>query len=471
MTTKVPCSYKYGELPILRGGSMNVIIVTPGHPSLRRKSFTPALTAPYLAALTAPYAQHIKIYDLAVEEFDFEAPAPDIAMFTTTMAQSDHVFPIARYLKAKGSKIFLGGPYATLAYHFDPRIKEIADCVVLGEGEKALPLALEDYMNGRLQPTYSIPVNSLEGVPISRLDLLDSKKYYSSTAVVGTRGCVNKCGYCVLRDMYGQKYLKRPVDEVIEEIKFQTSRPNLHWLSRKLVQFWDDNPACDLDWFHELLEKMIPLKRWWQSQMCLNVADNKETVELMKKSGCRGIFVGIESISEKTLRRQSKETVNRVKHYMRQSRTLLKNGITIDGAMMFGFDEDTCETLFVDTPRVLEEMGLTLLQPLMVTPYPNLSYFNTLAKENRLITREAKYYNGYTVVHKPRNIHPAELQERFIHIRRQFYSWRSLLRRMVKQNFLKLPEFLVLNFLWRPANYEIIPNVNVGQWLEYLRTL
>jgi radical SAM superfamily enzyme YgiQ (UPF0313 family) len=271
--------------------------------------------------------------------------------------------------------------------------------------------------------------------------------------------------------MYGQKYLKRPVAEVIEEIKFQTSRPNLRWLDRKSVIFWDDNLASDPDWIHELLEKMIPLKKWWLGQMCLNVADNKETVKLMKHSGCKGIFVGIESICEKTLKNQNKDKVNTVDHYVRQSRALLENGVAIVGAIMFGFDEDTKESLFVDTPRALDEMGLTLLQPLMVTPYPHLDYFNTLVKEDRLITKEAKYYNGYTVVHKPKNIHPAELQEGFIHVRKQFYSWRSVLRRMVKQNFLKLPEFLAWNFLWGPSNYEIIPKVNVRQWLEHLRTL
>jgi radical SAM superfamily enzyme YgiQ (UPF0313 family) len=160
---------------------MDVVIVTPGHPSPRGKSFPPALTAPYLAALAAPYVNQIKIIDLAVEPFDLFAPMPDIAMFTSTMAQSDHVFRIAKYLKSNGVKIFLGGPYATLAYDFDPRIKEIADCVVFGEGEDALPQALEDLKSGNLQQTYSMSINSLEGVPFSRLDLLDHKKYFSST--------------------------------------------------------------------------------------------------------------------------------------------------------------------------------------------------------------------------------------------------------------------------------------------------
>ena len=62
---------------------------------------------------------------------------PDVALLTSTMAQFDQVFKIGELLKAKGSKIFLGGPYATLAFDFDPRIRELADCVVFGEGEEA----------------------------------------------------------------------------------------------------------------------------------------------------------------------------------------------------------------------------------------------------------------------------------------------------------------------------------------------
>lgn len=450
---------------------MNVVIVTPGHPSPRGKSFPPALTAPYLAALATAYVDHIKIIDLAVEPFDLFAPMPDIAMFTSTMAQSDHVFRIAKYLKSNGVKIFLGGPYATLAYDFDPRIKEIADCVVFGEGEKALPQALEDLKNGNLQQTYSMPINSLEGVPFSRLDLLDHKKYFSSTAIIGTRGCVHNCAFCSIGDMYGQKYIKRPVDKVIEEIKFQTSRPNIRWLDRKFVQFWDDNPAGDLNWFHDLLEKMIPLNKWWISQICLDVADNEETVKLMKASGCKGIFVGIESVSEETLQAQNKDTINVVNNYIRQCRTIVKQGMVVVGAIMFGFDSDTKQILYNETLDVLENMGITMINNLIFTPYPHLDYFKTLVKEDRLITKEAKYYNGYTVVHRPKNIHPADLQEAVINVHKKFYSLRSMFKRMLKHNVLKYPEFLMWNRLWGTTNYEVIPGVNVNEWLKYLRTL
>ena len=450
---------------------MRVIIVAPGHPGPHRKSFPPATTAPYLAALVTPYASAIKVYDLAVEPFNYNAAIPDVALLTSTAPQFAQIYDIAFFLKSRGAKIILGGPHPTLSYHHDARIKEIADSVILGEGERALPQALSDYSDGKLKPAYSIPVDSLDGIPFSRLDLLDRSKYYFSTVLFATRGCVNDCAYCVIRDIYGHKHLKRPTDEVIEEIRFQTSRHGLSWLERKLIQFWDDNPACDLNWFHELLEKMIPLKKWWFSQMCVNIADSKETLRLMKASGCKGLLVGFESVSDETLRAQRKKAINSANHYIRQASTLLKHGITLLGTFMYGFDEDTKQSLFEDTPRMVEEMGLCLLHNHIVVPYPHTQYYRLLKEENRLLTEELKYYNGYTVVHKPKNMHPFELQKGFITTRQNFYSPRSVLKRMLKQNLCKMPEFLVWNFLYRKPNFQVVPGVSMNDWMKFLNSL
>jgi radical SAM superfamily enzyme YgiQ (UPF0313 family) len=450
---------------------MQIVIVAPGHPSHRKKSFPPALTAPYLAALVEPFAQKIKIYDLAVQPFDYAAPLPDIALLTTTMPQSDHIFHIAAHYKTKGVTSILGGPHATLAYHHDPRIKQLFDAVVLGAGENALPLALQDYENGNLQPVYSVPVTSLDGLPFSRLDLLERRKYLSSTAIVGTRGCPNNCHYCAVKNIYGPKYLKRPVDEIIAEIKFQTTRPGLGWLSRKLITFWDDNMAGDIDWFHALLEEMIPLKKWWIAQMCLNVANNTETLRLMKASGCKGLLIGLESISRETLKAQNKEHVNVVEDYVRQAHALLAHGINFIGTLMYGFDQDTRESLFGATPGMLDEMGLTLLHTHVATPYPHSAYYQLLKRENRLLTLEAKYYNGYTVVHEPRNITPLDLQVGIIDTRRKFYSFKSGLKRLRKHRWAQIPEFLLWNFLYRKPNERVIPGVCVKAWRAYLEQI
>jgi hypothetical protein len=114
-------------------------------------------------------------------------------------------------------------------------------------------------------------------------------------------------------------------------------------------------------------------------------------------------------------------------------------------------------------------MGLTLLQAHMFTPYPHLSYYKKLDQENRLITKEAKYYNGYTLVHEPANMHPAELQEGFINLRKRFYSRRCILKRMLKHNLTKIPEFLLWNMIYHKPNYQAIPGVDIKKWLSYLK--
>jgi radical SAM superfamily enzyme YgiQ (UPF0313 family) len=289
--------------------------------------------------------------------------------------------------------------------------------------------------------------------------------------MIGTRGCPNKCAYCSIRSIYGDGYLKRPVDEVIEEIKYQTSRSNLSWLDKKLITFWDDNPAADLDWFHELLEKMIPLKKWWFSQMCLNVGNNKETLKLMRASGCKGIFVGVESVSEESLKSQNKNEINKINDYIRLSKNILSEKIMICAATMYGFDEDTKESLFKDTLKTAEKMGSTVLQAHIVTPYPHSNLFKKLQTENRLITDEAKYYNGYTVVHKPLNMKASELQEGFMEIRKRFYSVPSIIKRMLRHRPSEWLKFIIMNLIYKPPNYKSIPNVNIYKWLEHLKSI
>jgi len=92
---------------------MKILIITPGHPGPDIKSLPPALTAPYLAGLISNITAEIEIVDLAVQNFLIENYSPSVALFTTTMGQSDQIFNIAEQLKQKGVTIILGGPHAT----------------------------------------------------------------------------------------------------------------------------------------------------------------------------------------------------------------------------------------------------------------------------------------------------------------------------------------------------------------------
>ena len=91
--------------------------------------------------------------------------------------------------------------------------------------------------------------------------------------------------------------------------------------------------------------------------MCLNIGQNKDVLKLMKASGCKGIFVGLESVSKESLASQNKGNVNIVDDYKKLAKNILSEKIVIVAATMYGFDQDTEKTLFKDTLKVLTDMA------------------------------------------------------------------------------------------------------------------
>ena len=205
--------------------------------------------------------------------------------------------------------------------------------------------------------------------------------------------------------------------------------------------------------------------------MCLNIGNNKETLKLMKASGCKAIFVGLESVSEASLKAQNKNQVNNPNDYTRLAKNITNESIILCAATMYGFDEDTPKSLFEDTLKFVVEMGVSVLQAHIVTPYPHSDLFKTLKSENRLITEEAKYYNGYTVVYKPAKMSAYELQKGFIEIRKRFYSFPSVIKRMFHHKPSMWLTYIICNAIYRKPNYMAIPDVDINEWLDYLKSI
>jgi radical SAM superfamily enzyme YgiQ (UPF0313 family) len=97
--------------------------------------------------------------------------------------------------------------------------------------------------------------------------------------------------------------------------------------------------------------------------------------------------------------------------------------------MVFGFDNDTKET-FNDTVRFLIKNKVSSVSFNILTPYPGTKTYDDLKKENRLISGDWRHYNHNTVVFKPKNMTPYELQVGKIKARKMFYSLPSVLLRL-----------------------------------------
>jgi len=177
-----------------------------------------------------------------------------------------------------------------------------------------------------------------------------------------------------------------------------------------------------------LFSALIPLKIKWVGQASLSSTKDKELVKLVAKSGCKGLFIGFESISPSALKEVHK-LHNRVEFYRDAVKTLHRAGICIEGAFIFGFDDDTPE-VFKKTVEFIEELKLEAVQFGILTPFPGTPLWEKLKKENRIIDFNWSNYDIAHVVFQPKNLTPEELREGFLWAYRRIYSLPSILKRL-----------------------------------------
>jgi len=164
-----------------------------------------------------------------------------------------------------------------------------------------------------------------------------------------------------------------------------------------------------------------------QASVSLLVGDN-DLMKLAVESGCKALFIGIESVSVeqlKTMRKAIKD-ITALENALKKIR---KMGILIHASMIFGFDNDTKET-FRETVHFLIKNKVSTASFNALTPYPGTQTFEELKNANRLITTDWKYYDHNTVVFKPRDLTPYELQLYKTEAKKHFYNIASVLKRL-----------------------------------------
>ena len=253
--------------------------------------------------------------------------------------------------------VVIGGPHATA---LPEEAARHADAVVVGEAEDTWPRLLDDARRGRLEPVYvSTRQAPLAGMPAPRWDLIKGRRYGKSVTIA-TRGCPHRCDYCSIPLLYGPGTMRyRPVDEVVREVATSPTRA---------VVFWDDNIGANPRYAKELFRALTPLKKWWTSQCTANAARDEEFVALAARSGCKALFLGLESISQESLEATNKAH-NRVDDYRRLIANLHRHGIAVHLGIMFGFDQDDVG-IFRRTADFLDEACVDVATVSMVVPMP-----------------------------------------------------------------------------------------------------
>jgi radical SAM superfamily enzyme YgiQ (UPF0313 family) len=385
-----------------------------------RKTFRfPPLNLPIVASLT-PKEFEVKIIDESVENINFDEEA-DLVGITCMTAQAPRAYSVADAFRKRGTKVVLGGIHPTALPN---EAAKHADAIVLGEAENTWEELIFDLRKNGLKKFYSsIERPSLKNLPLPRLDLLKRDRYIFGDVIQIFRGCPFACSFCSVSNFFGNTYRYRPVDDVVNEVKFRrsnTARP-------QFMGFLDDNVAGLPHYAKELFRKLIPLNIWWAGQASLTVAKDKELLKILRRSGCKFLYIGFESISQAALREANKNFL-KVSKFKEAVKRIHGTGINIEGAFIFGFDDDD-ETIFERTVKFADKIGVDAAQFGILTPFPGTKLWDKLEKENRIFTKDWTKYGVGNAVFKPQKMSPEKLKEGTEWAWKEFYSLRNIGRR------------------------------------------
>lgn len=401
----------------------------------RKRSLFPPLNLGMLAALTPPDWE-VEVVDESVQPVDLDAPV-DLVAITAITSVAPRAYRLADAFRERGVKVVLGGIHASI---LPEEAAGHADAVVVGEAELSWPDVLADFKEGRLRKFYECQNRPpLGGLPAPRRDLFDRRAYLTVNLIQTTRGCPYSCSFCSVTRFFGHSYRTRPIPEILKEVES---------LKGETVLFVDDNIVGNPVYAKELFEALAPYRLKWIGQSSLLIARDEELLRLAAKSGCVGLFIGFESLAPHNLKEIGKNHVNNSDRFQESIEKIHDYGIGIEGAFIFGFDEDD-RSVFERTVEFARKVKLAAAQFGILTPFPGTPLYEKLERAGRIIERDWSKYTISHVVFEPLQMTRDVLQNGFNWAYHEFYSYRSILDRLFLGFKKNLVFFLPLNMSFR----------------------
>ena len=391
-----------------------------------------------------------------IRDIDFD-DVPDIVGISVTVDGLPRAVEISRRFREKGAVVVAGGIHISTALN---TIDEgLFDVLCVGAAEGTWPQIMENYRNGMLKKIYRCKLLKPSDIVPPAYDLIDPKDYLYCNIIHTSRGCPFKCDFCY-NSGNEQQFINRDIDVVIEEIKA---------LHKKHIMIIDDNFVGNPKWTREFLERLKELHIRWNAAVSINVAYDEKMLDLMKESGCQGLFIGFESINQKAIAGVHK-VQNSTNNYERAIKNIHDRGIMINASLVFGLDGDTKDT-FKDTLYWLVKNKIETVTSHILTPYPGTKLYAQMKEAGRLTTDDLSLYNTANVVYKPAGMTPEELYKGYLWMYRKIYSFKNIIKRIPEKRDQRAA-YLMFNFFYRKFGKltdlicKMISYERIGLWGE-----
>ncbi len=422
----------------------HALLVNPFYPKDPRASFgkhvlTPTLAMTSIAGAT-PAHWEVEYWDENLLQGPPPCdPPPHVVGITVHLTFARRAFELAAWYRAQGSLVILGGLHVLSC---PDEAAAHADAIAIGDGVQLWPQILNDIdadcLKARYEADYSRPY-SLD--PPARRAILPRAHFLTTTSVIATRGCHNRCGFCYLStEGLHMPYRMRAVEQVIAEIVAD---------AQPYTVFIDNNLGSRPDYLRRLCKALRPLNIIWSAAVTIDVTDDPSLVKDMALAGCTGVFVGFESLNADNLT-DSRKRSPAPQDYARRVAVLHRFGIQVNGSFVFGFDHDGPD-VFQRTVDWIEQNRLECATFHLLTPYPGTPLFRQLESESRILHRNWDHYDTAHVVFQPKHMSCEQLDAGYAWCYDTLFSHRSIWKRRPTDPNAVLA-YMAMSYLYKRSN-------------------
>jgi radical SAM superfamily enzyme YgiQ (UPF0313 family) len=410
------------------------------HASFGKHVLTPTLALTSVAAAT-PEDWTVRYWDENLLQGPPPVePFPSVVGISVHLTFSARAYELARFYRSRGARVVLGGLHVLSC---PDEARPHADALAIGEGVRVWPEILRDVEAGtlkeRYEGSYRLPYRA---EPVPRRELLDRESFLTTSSLIATRGCHNRCGFCYLStDGLRMPYQVADVDRVVAQL-LDSGEP--------YAVFIDNNLGSKPEYLRTLCRGLARAERIWSAAVSIDVADDPSLIREMALAGCTGVFVGFESLEGENLDDARKKSP-RPADYARRVALFHDNGIQVNGSFVLGFDHDRAD-VFERTAAWVEDNRLECATFHILTPYPGTPLFAQMEAEGRLLHRRWDEYDTAHVVFRPKHMSAEQLAEGYAWLYRRLFSHASIWRRRPREAS-EVMAYLGMSYLYKRANW------------------
>jgi radical SAM superfamily enzyme YgiQ (UPF0313 family) len=333
-----------------------------------------------------------------IDENVAPASAADLAWADAVMVSGMHIQApqirdIARRARAAGKVTVLGGPSVSAAPDMYPDF-DYLHIGEIGDGTDRLIAALDESVapppaQVRLETHERLPLCDF---PVPAYGLIRLDRYLIGSLQFSS-GCPYRCEFCDIPGLYGRQPRLKTPEQLAAELDAMLAQRG----HPPVVYFVDDNFIGNRKATRAMLPHLIAWQRrhgfplQFACEATLNIAKQREILELMRQAQFLTVFVGIETPEVDALKAMRKEQ-NAALPMLEAIGTLNGYGLEVTSGIILGLDTDTADTearlkAFIDQSQV-PILTMNLLQALPKTPL-----WDRLEREGRLSDESGRESN------------------------------------------------------------------------------